>query len=255
MGEVEELGWGEDGEDFNAGRTITGFTTVVGLVSSMIGIAGMFLPIMGMQAGWFTSFWTNLVVAFLTYYTASLMVSHLGTSKNIKASILNHFQHDHRYMQAYGFVIWLSVIPFLLVGFHVTVLLLEGLLGTSPWIAPGLILFCAVLLMLVRSHHFMEEVMAMGVISLVLFTLFMIWALITAPSGPKTVPANGPFFALTATLVASYQIHDYFIQNIIKNPERHKYQSILKWTFGLGFVMTVFSCIAGIGNLALSQLW
>ena len=47
---------------------------------------------------------------------------------------------------------------------------------------------------------------------------FLIWAQITAPEGPKTVPVFGEPVKLGATLIMAMAIHDFLVANIIKNP-------------------------------------
>jgi hypothetical protein len=171
----------------------------------MVSINCLVLPIMGLQAGWATSLWTNIVVGYLTYYTAKLIVTHLGRGANIKSCILNHFGQDYRYMRAYSLIIWLSIIPFLLTQFRIICEQIEGLIGLrNEWV--GIVFACllAAFLVAVRVYHIVEETMALGVVSIVLILAFMSWALASAPAGPKTVPANGPPFALAATLVGAY---------------------------------------------------
>ena len=83
----------------------------------MIVYNGLVLPIMGLHAGWFTSIWVNLLVGFLSYYTASLIITHLGKALNMKESILAHFNENYTYMRAYGFINWLSFIPLIFINF------------------------------------------------------------------------------------------------------------------------------------------
>jgi hypothetical protein len=210
----------------------------------MLGISCLVLPMMGLQAGWGTTIYVSAFVAVMCYYTARLIVVHLGQGKNIKACILNHFNGEHYYMSGYSFIIWLSILPFLFTFFRVTCLQIEGLMGfSSPWVGPLVSLMLLVLVVVVRITQFMEETMAFGVLSIVLFVAFMIWAFATAPAGPKSVPVFGPPFVLAATLVNAYEIHDFFVQNVIKNPRRHEYHSIVKWTFGLGALVYTLSCM------------
>lgn len=72
----------------------------------------------------------------------------------------------------------------------------------------------------IRKVHIGEEILALGIISIITYLLFLLWAHFTAPSGPKTVPAQGSPFQLASALFMAYSIHDYCIQNILKNPKR-----------------------------------
>ena len=83
----------------------------------MIGPAGLIVPIMGISAGYITSILITLSIGFVSYYTASLILVHLGKSRNMKESVLAHFNQDYRYMIAYSIINWLSFIPILFLFF------------------------------------------------------------------------------------------------------------------------------------------
>jgi len=83
--------------------------------------------------------------------------------------------------------------------------------------------------------------MAVGIIGGVIFIIFLIWAFITSPSGPHTVPAFGSPFSLAAALVNALEIHDFLAQNIIKNPRKNEYQCVVTSTFFIGTLIYLFS--------------
>ena len=62
--------------------------TVLGLLNGMIGIAALMLPVIGLTSGYLTSIWICLLIGVISYYTAELIVIHLGKAKNIQKSIL-----------------------------------------------------------------------------------------------------------------------------------------------------------------------
>ena len=43
--------------------------------------------------------------------------------------------------------------------------------------------------------------MALGIVGLVLYCIFQVWAWVTAPPGPKQVPANGNAVVLAGSLI------------------------------------------------------
>ena len=58
---------------------------VIGLVNGMIGGTCLVLPHMGLETGWLLSIIICAVVGFMIYYTAHLIIMHLGTkSHNVK---------------------------------------------------------------------------------------------------------------------------------------------------------------------------
>ena len=100
---------------------------------------------------------------------------------------------------------------------------------------------------IVRVFHIAEETMALGIIAAGLFLLFMVWALVTAPSGPKKVPINGQPYILASALITSFEIHDFLAQNIIKNPNKNEYKAVVRWTFFLGAVIYMFCSLSSFG--------
>ena len=93
--------------------------TVIGLLNGMVGSGCLVLPVVALGTGYFTIIWVTIVVGYISYYTAYLIITHLGQGKNIKESILEHFSNDYRYMTGYGFFIWLSFVPFLVAYFKI----------------------------------------------------------------------------------------------------------------------------------------
>lgn len=58
--------------------------TLVGLLNAMIGGTMLIIPILALTAGTMEQLLFSLVLGLITAYTAYLLVSHLGTAKNIK---------------------------------------------------------------------------------------------------------------------------------------------------------------------------
>ena len=79
------LPWMEEEKDnYNAGAEISTMTIICSLIIGMTGFNGLILPVMGLTSGYITSIWVNLLVGYISYYTASLIITHLGKSKNMK---------------------------------------------------------------------------------------------------------------------------------------------------------------------------
>jgi amino acid permease len=166
--------------------------TIIGLVNGMIGGTCLVLPHIGLRTGWLTSILVALVTGWISYYTAYLIILHLGKGSQIKDCILNHFNNDYKYMTGYSFIIWVSFMPYMLIYFRIICLQIEGLIGhhsdlIGPLVAVGLV----ILVIFVRIYHVGEETLAYGIISIVGYLVFLIWAHFSAPEGPKTVKATG----------------------------------------------------------------
>jgi hypothetical protein len=228
--------------------------TVLGLVNGMVGSSCLVLPVVGLTAGYITTIWVCLIIGYISYYTAYLIVLHLGKGRNIKESILAHYQADYKYMVGYSFFIWLSFIPMLVTYFRIICLQIEGLMGfSSPWVGPAVAILLVAGIIIIRVRQFGEEILAFGIISIITYIFFLIWAQATAPEGTQAVPANGNPVILAAVLIGAYEIHDFLAQNLLKNPRREEYQSVVKHTFLFGGLCYVFVTLGSLGTSLLKQ--
>lgn len=57
---------------------------VIGLVNGMIGGTCLVLPLIGLKAGYITTLLVSCFTGFIGYYTASILVMHIGKSGSIK---------------------------------------------------------------------------------------------------------------------------------------------------------------------------
>ena len=56
----------------------------LGLINGMIGSGVLVLPVVGIEAGIFTTVWVTLIIGYMAYYTADLLVLHLGRGRNYR---------------------------------------------------------------------------------------------------------------------------------------------------------------------------
>ena len=77
------------------------------------------LPQLGLTSGWLGSILVCAVTGFISYYTARLIVTHLGKGNTVKECLLAHFDNDYRYMRAYGAFIWFNLIVQLVIYFRI----------------------------------------------------------------------------------------------------------------------------------------
>ena len=229
--------------------------TVLGLLNGMIGITALMLPILGITTGYLNTIWVCLGIGLITYYTAYLIVLHLGKAKNMKECILAHFNNDYRYMTIYSCIIWVSFFATILGFFKVACLQITGLMGYySNWVGPSMAVFMFILVILVRKYHYWEEVLAYGIASIVALLVFIAWAQLSAPSGPKQIPPTGDPFILASVLIQAYSIHGFLAQNILKNPRKNEYQSTTLITFIIGTIAYLYVTFGSFGTLSLIKL-
>ena len=158
----------------------------MGLVNGMIGGTCLVLPQLGIQTGFITILWVALVTATISYYTARLIITHLGKGSQIKDCIMSHFKNDYRYMRAYSFFMWFSFVPLLVIYFRIICLQIEGLLGyNSVWVGPIVAVILTGIIIGIRVINIGEEILAYGIISIICYLIFLLWAQLTAPAGPK----------------------------------------------------------------------
>ena len=227
---------------------------MLGLVNGMIGGTCLVLPQLGVTTGWITTIWVACIAGFISYYTARLIVTHLGKGKQIRDCVMAHFQNDYRYMRAYSFFMWFSFIPLLIIYFRIICLQIEGLMGfQSVWVGPGVAIFLTAVILYIRFVNIGEEILGYGIISIISYLIFLLWAQLTAPPGPHTVPASGSPVLLASTLMMAYSIHDFMVQNIIKNPKREQYIPIVNGTFVIGTLAYTYITMGAFGNYLFIQ--
>ena len=158
-------------------------------------------------------------------------------------------------MVGYSFFIWISFIPMLVTYFRIICAQIIGLLGyDAAWIAPSVSVFLVAVVVFVRKYHIGQEILAFGIISIITYVIFLVWAQVTAPQGPKSVPENGYPYFMAASLVGAFEIHDFLAQNILKNPDRSQYRSIVSMTFMIGGVLYLYISLGSIGKGSIMQL-
>lgn len=162
---------------------ISNSMTIFGLLNGMIGSLILILPLIGKQTGYITALIVCVIIGGICYYTGNLIVVHLGKAKNMKESILHHFDQNYRYMIAYAFIIWSSEIPILALYYNLICLQIEGLIGHQDWISWFVFSGLLIGTILVLYFDYGEQTMGIGVLSIVAALVFITWSHFTAPAG------------------------------------------------------------------------
>jgi len=154
----------------------------------MIGGTILILPLLGLTTGYLMSALTCIIIGLVCYYTAYLVIVHLGKG-TVRDWILEHFDHDEKYLVGFNIIMVINGIPGYLIYFKLVCLQIESLLGVdSIWIPVGVSAVFFILIVLMRIFHFGEESLAFGLLTIMSYLVFLIWVQITAPSGPNVVP-------------------------------------------------------------------
>lgn len=96
--------------------------------------------------------------------------------------------------------------------------------------------------------------MAFGIISIIAYLLFLTWAQLSAPKGDNRIPESGSFYDLASALLMAFSVHDFIVQNIIKNPHRQDYIKIVLLTFIIGTAAYMFITLGSFGIIVIIKL-
>lgn len=98
-----------------------------------------------------------------------------------------------------------------------------------------------------RYFSFGERLLAFGILSILGYIIFLIWAQSTAPSGPKKLPPTGPkFIDLAASLIMGYSIHDFVVQILFKTTTNNNFGRVVKMVYVAGTLIYTFISYAAI---------
>ncbi len=159
--------------------------TIVGLANGMIGGTILVLPVLGLTSGYIAIPLIAVTFGLISFYSATLIVTHLGKSTNITECIYEHFNQDRKYSVIYNIIIALSLMGFLLAYFPLIVKMLEGIFHPSRIIGPIVYVALVALVLVMRKFDFAEYLLGYGMLSVCGYLIFLLWAMITAPSGPN----------------------------------------------------------------------
>ena len=93
----------------------------LGLLNGMIGGTILVLPLMARDAGYILVPLINLLVASMSCYTLFITMSHLGECKNIRESILEHFNNAYYSIVTYNILLSLNLLGSLMVYFRLII--------------------------------------------------------------------------------------------------------------------------------------
>lgn len=147
----------------------------------MIGGTILVLPLIGIKTGYLFIPMVSILYGSISCYTCYLISYHLGECPNIRLCILEHFNNHHLATVVYNFVIGLSLLGFLINYFHLIILQIQGFVQPSPLIPLITFLALLILTILMRSLNFGEKLLAIGIVSIIGYCAFLIWAHATTP--------------------------------------------------------------------------
>jgi len=158
--------------------------TIVGMVNGMIGGLILILPVLALDAGYVLTLIVIFVTGIFSFYSCYLCVIHMGDQPDLDYAILRHFNGNRVVKIIYDLCVWSNLILIDMLYFELIILQWNGLVRSDSLIIPlvnALILFGLVFVL--KYFEFGASIMAYGIISIIVYLLFLIWVIITADQG------------------------------------------------------------------------
>ena len=116
-------------------------------------------------------------------------------------------------------------------------------MSVTPLVAACLALILFLLTTALRSTHLSEKILAIGILSVIMYMGFLCWAHATAPTGPRSVPLATPnFINLGAALSMAYSVHDVVMQVLLKTTTKDKFTGVVRFVYVAGTIIYTFIC-------------
>lgn len=109
------------------------------------------------------------------------------------------------------------------------------------------------MIVIVRIFEVGEETLALGIVSIIVYLGFILWALISAPSGEKKLQPFGGIYSLTSTLMMAFSIQSIVSQNIFKNKNKGDYVKVIMIAFICGAAAYTFITYGAYGTRSIIQ--
>lgn len=161
---------------------------IIAMINGMIGGLILVLPILAKEGGTILSFIVIFVTGFFSFYSCYLCVIHLGSHSDLDQAIYYHFNKNKIVRIFYDLMVFSNLILILMLYFNLIVQQWEGLV--APNLANPLSNFVAlfVLIFVLKYVHFGAQLLGYGIISIVLYCIFLIWLVASAPPGNNHIP-------------------------------------------------------------------
>jgi hypothetical protein len=160
-------------------------TALIALLNGMLGGTILVVPLLGMHTGYVLIPIIVTVYGCISGYCTHLLVLHLGKAKSLRKAILEHFHDKRVFVVIYDSVIVLAFLGILINYFLLMVKQIEGFIEPQPAIAICCFVVLVALTLLMRKFDIGDKLLAYGIISIIGYVIFLLWAFITAPSGTK----------------------------------------------------------------------
>lgn len=151
----------------------------IALINGMVGSTILVIPILTLTTGTFISFVVILLTGFLSFYSCYLYIQHLGNHSDLDKAMYYHFWNSKAVKVFYDFVIFFNILLVLIVYFELICQQWEGLLPYNVFNPIGNAIGLFILILLLKYARFGAHLLGYGLISIIMYCIFLIWILIS----------------------------------------------------------------------------
>lgn len=155
---------------------------IIGMVNGMIGGLILLLPVFALKAGWGICLIVIFVTCAFSYYSCYLCVIHLGDQSDLDYAIFRHFNGNKVIKIFYDICVWSNLMFLAVEYFELIIVQWTGLIPPHQftWLNPFVNTFVLIILVFILKYfEFGASLMAYGIISIVSYVVFLLWAVIT----------------------------------------------------------------------------
>lgn len=185
---------------------------IVAMVNGMIGGLTLVLPILATETGTILTALVLLLTGFFSFYSCYLCIIHLGNQTDYDKTIFHHFGESMPVKVFYDLLVFINLLFIQLLYFNLIVKQWEGLITSTiaiPLANAAVLLILAVLL---KYFHLGAKLMGYGIVSIISYCIFLVWLVVSAPSGEDKIPLFGKGGVnLAATMGGGFAIQMFFI--------------------------------------------
>ena len=219
----------------------------------MIGGTILVLPLLAIKTGYLLIPIIVIFYGLVSGYTTYLIALHLGKAHSTSAAILEHFNGRKKYPKVYCSIIFTAIFFALVIYFQLFIKQIEGFIQPSPFIGIFSVLFLIGLTFLMRKFRIGDKLLAYGIISIIVYLAFLVWALISAPSGGKRIePVEPEFVDLAASLTMAFAIQTIVDEVLLKNTTPNKYSRCILMVSFISILTYLFICYGCFGIFILT---
>ena len=197
---------------------------IIGMVNGMIGGLILLLPVFALKAGWAICLIVIFVTGAFSYYSCYLCVIHLGNQPDLDYAIFRHFNGNKAIKIFYDICVWSNLMFLAVEYFELIIVQWTGLIPPHQftWLNPFVNTFVLIILVFVLKYfEFGASLMAYGIISIVSYVIFLMWAVITYEQGyneSEYVSFGSGAVDLAAAMGQAFSIQAFFIPVVKKAP-------------------------------------